>query len=398
STAETARAINDWVAENLTTRERGFFGPRPDPLSVIATGSGTEGDIAAVAIAMCKTFGVPARSARVSVLGGEDGDFSWLEIWSDGEWIPMYPHNPEAFGDRGFVERNFRNNVTVVSVSAAFTNAQVTSNYSDTGEVSIKFTKNNEPINDFEHFCISSWNNGAWLPLDDIWFDLDDSRNDDDDEFVAVLGDGFYVVQWGVRNQRGDAFVRTMPINVRPNDKINLELPLDIPPSEFDAIDMVQRKFDPLPQIDLGYSSTWSDPLIFPDELPLDVYICMVIFDYNGEPSVRMVPEIIKWASGKDVLLIGVGVYDDVDSSRFWLQQVNIGDENVRFYADCEGKIAELFGYPWNEEGPDYSKLPFVILLSPGREILLVRDGYNLSIAGALDRAIELFESNQSGN
>jgi hypothetical protein len=395
STAETARAINNWVAANLTTRERGFFGPRPDPLTTIAAGSGTEGDIAAVAIAMCKTFGVPARSATVSVLGEEPGGYSWLEIWSDGNWIPMYPDHPQEFGNATFIERDHPHNVTVVSVSAAFTNAQVTSRYTDTGVVKIKFSRNGEPAEDFEHFAVSAWNDGAWLPLDDLGFDLEEERMEAEAEegFTAVLGDGFYVVQYGVRNARGDAYVRTQPVMVEAGDEIELNLNLDVPVSDFEAVDLVQRTIDPLPEIDLGYSSTFSGPLMFPAELPSDKYTCLVIFDYNGEPCVRMVPEIIGWASRNNVLLIGVGVNDDVDSSRFWLQQVNVGDENVRFYADCEGTIAGLFGYPWTEDGSSYARLPFVILLSPSREVMFLQDGYNLSVADGLTRAIEIYES-----
>ena len=390
STSETAQAINQWVADNLTVRERGFFGSRPDPLTIIAAGSGTESDIAGVAIAMCKTFGVPARSARVSVLGGEEGGYTWLEVYSDGEWIPMYPDHPEAFGDMSFLEREFSNNVTVVSATAAFTNQQVTSKYTDTGIVRIYFNRNGEAVDDFEHFTISAWNDGAWLPLDDLGFDLEEDRMtaEGDEGFPAVLGDGFYVVQYGVRNPRGDAYIRTVPLMVDAGDEIELDLILDIPASDFDPVDLVRRNIDPLPEIDFGYAAVEPDTFNFPSALS-EGYNCILIFDPTAEPSIRMVPLVIEWARGSGASVLGIGVGNEIASHVFWMEHVRMNDTRIRFFADPDGTIAEAFGQTPNDEGI-LTRLPCVVLFNPGQEIVYLQDEYNLSVAEGLQRAVEL--------
>ncbi len=398
--AETARAINRWVHDNLTVRSRGFFGSRPDPLSIITAGTGTESDIAAVAIAMCKTFGVPARRARVSVFGEESGGRIWLEIYSDGEWLPMYPDDPDSFGDTTLIEREHPHNVTVVSVSAAFTHQQVTSRYSETGMLRLHFTKNDEPVSDFQHFAISAWNNGAWLPLDDLGFDLEEERMTADEEegFLTVLGDGFYIVQVGVRNARGDAYVQTSPVTINPDDEVELTFDLSVPASESDAVDLIQRTIDPLPEIDFMYGvpdRSPGDEFPFPHNLSTTDYTCLVIFDSTQEPTIRMMPSIYEWAKDAGVILLGVGVDDPAAAENFWsgIFGETTGTETgrVHFFTDPDGTISEAFGYVPGDDGV-YSKLPCVILISPDKEIIYFRDGYNLSVTAGLSRAIELSE------
>jgi hypothetical protein len=393
SPAETARAINEWVGENLSVRDRGFFGPRPDPLSVIAAGTGTESDIAAVAIAMCKTFGVPARQARISVLGEEEGDRTWLEIYSDGEWLPMYPDQPEEFGDVGLIERDHPHNVTVVSVLAAFTNEQVTSRYSETGEIRLIFTRNGESIDDFEHFAIGAWNCGAWQPLDDLGFDLEEERMaaEGEEGFVAVLGEGFYMIEAGVRNARGDAYVQTIPVTLNPGDEKELTIALDIPASASESVDLVQRTLDPLPEVDLLYASEGGS-LMFPEALDAAKCTCIFIFDPGSEPSIRMAPAISEWALAEGVALYAIGVGDPGSAEDFWSDLGLEEMESARFFHDPDGTISEAFGHTPDDDGV-YTKLPCVILLTPNREVVYLSDGYNLSIAEALARALELAET-----
>ena len=392
SPANTARAVNQWVYDNLTKRERGFFGPRPDPMAVITSGSGTESDIAAAAIAMCKTFGVPARQATVSVLGEEKGSRTWLEIYiGDGRWVPMYPDNPPMFGNPRLIEHERPHNVTVVSASTAFKSTQVTSRYSDTGTVHLVFTKSGEPVDNFEHFTISAWNDGAWMPLDDLGFDLEEEKiaAEAEEGFTAILGDGFYVVQVGVRNSRGDAYVQTVPVQVNPNDEIDLTFALDIPAGESQSVDLIQRALDPLPEVQLGYASPLEPGYMFPNDLAADTYMCIVIFDPGQEPTIRMLPMISEWAASAPVQLVGVGVGDPQQASDVWTQGTSQGELATRFFADPDGTIAKAFGQNPDEQGA-YTNLPFVLLISADRKIHFLWDGFNLSVAEGLARAVEL--------
>jgi hypothetical protein len=338
---------------------------------------------------MCKTFGVPARKAYIEVLGQESGSRTWLEIYSDGEWIPMYPDDPDAFGDPGFIELGRPHNVTVVSVSAAFTNQQVTSRYTDTGIVTLSFMRNGEPVNDFEHFTVSAWNDGAWLPLDDIWYDPEQVIDEDSDGFEVILGDGFYVVQAGVRNPRGDAYVQNRPVLVNAGETIDMTFSIDIPASESELVDLIARRIDPLPDVDLNYSYPDSEALPFTDAVAQDGYTCVMIFDESLEPSVRMVPLVTEWAGSNGIHLIGIGVATTETAAEFWAAHAGSSESQAPFFSDTEGTITEAFGITPNDEGI-YVRLPFVMLLSPGLEIIYLQDGFNLSVADGLARAIEL--------
>jgi len=367
--SETARNVNEWVFKNIEPRERGFFGPRADPVSIISAGTGTSTDIAVVAIAMCKTFGVAARRARIEVLGEQGGGKTWLEIYSNGEWLPLYPDNPEAFGDFTYVEQGFPRNVTLVRVESAFGHKQVTGNYTGTGELTISFERNGELAPDYEHFTVSAWNNGAWLPIDDIWYGTDEPG---EDGFTTVLGNGFYVVQAGVRNARGDAWVQTMPVILNDDDETMVMFELDIPASESSRVELIRRIIEPLPEI--GFVS--------------ENYKCLMIFDPVGEPSIRMAPVVAEWCTGNDVELIGVGVGDPVTAQALW---DGLPTEGI-FIEDPYGILTAEFGItPNNEEV--WHRLPLVILFSPYMEIILLQEGLNLSIEELIPRAIELYES-----
>ena len=388
----TAHAINRWVAENMISRERGFFGPRPDPWSVITAGTGTEADIAGVAIAMCKTFGIPARKAMIEVLGEESGGKTWLEIYSNGEWLPLYPDSPDNFGERDFIEAYHPHNVTVVSAASAFSQAQVTSRYTETGIVRFHFMKNDEAVNDYEHFCVSAWNDGAWLPLDDLWSDPEDLGLESGDEtgFTAVLGDGFYIAQVGVRNQRGDAYVQTVPVMVDPGDEIDLEFKLDIPASESSRLELVLRNLDPLPEIDLSYGTPDANPFNFPTDLDSSRMTCVTIYDPASEPSVRMLPIIAGWCAAHNATLIGVGIGDPVECANLWAETVDSSaSAPAYFFHDPDGTIAEAFGQTPDDEGR-YTRLPMVLLLSSEREIVYLKDGFDLSVADGLTRALDI--------
>ena len=385
--AETARNINLWVNENLTTRERGFFGPRPDPISIIKSGTGTSNDIAVVAIAMCKTFGVPARRARVEVLGEEKGGKTWLEIFSEGNWIPMYPENPDAFGDFSYVEQGHTRNVTLVRVESAFDFEQVTSNYTDVSTLTVNFARNGEYVPDYEHFTVSVWNDGAWLPIDDIWYGTDQPG---DDGFRMVLGNGFYVVQVGVRNSRGDAWVQTRPVIMDSNDTNTIVFNLDIPASESSEVEMKSRAIDPLPEIDLNYANPGS-PAQFPPYFDTDTYKCVMIFDPVGEPSIRMAPIVSEWCANNGVELIGIGVGDTLAGQALFDGLPTTDGASRVFYGDPDGTSTSAFGVTPNDEGA-WHRLPLVILFSPDMEIILLQEGLNLSIGELLPRAIELHE------
>jgi hypothetical protein len=391
---ETARNINNWVKKNLTVRERGFFGPRPDPAAIIAAGTGTQTDIATVAVAMCKTFGVAARQARVSVLGEKKGGYSWLEIYTDdGRWIPMYPDAPEAFGHTGHVEHLLPHNVTVVASSTGFKDILVTPTYTETGTLELQFKQNGEPVTDFQHFSINAWNNGAWLPLDDIDFSSPDAQlpKEDGGGYKAVLGDGAYLVEAGVRNGRGDAYVQTFPITIKPGSTMDLIVNLDIPANKLEAVDLVSRTIEPLPYIQLDYNTPVDPGFYFPKNLATGAYVLVILFDPQEDASKKMIPLVSLWAKSQNINVYAVGVGSPDVGADLWKEMTGLDPAQGPFFADPNGTIANAFGYKADDKGK-YANLPMLLMMSPDGKIVYLRDGYSLLTADYLSRAKELSE------
>jgi hypothetical protein len=346
---------------------------------------------------MCKTFGVAARQARLTVPGEEPGPKTWLEIYTDdGRWVPMYPDNPQMFGNPRWIEHEKPHNVTVVGSSSAFTSIQVTANYSPTGTIKLRFVRNGEAVPDWESFSINAWNDGAWLPLDDLGFDLEESRMSagETEGFDAILGDGFYLVQAGVRNARGDAYVRTYPVSLDADQVVELTIPLDIPTSESEAVDLVQRTIDPLPQAlldQLGGPSQMDIGLL--ESTPIERnFTCVVVFDPSSEPSTRMLPEIQSWAKNAGISLLGYGEGNTEEAQILW--GTMMGGEvptPFRYLSDADGSIATGLGITADADGK-LQDLPLVILLSPDNKPIYVWSGYNLAVSSGLQRAMELSE------
>ncbi len=219
----TARAINADLASSLRKREWGFFGPTQSPLMTLHGGTGTEGEIAILACAALKAVGIPSRQASVAALGQEDGGAHWIEIYDGTDWLPMYPLDPEAFGDRGYMEREHPENVTVVSSRSAFDQVLVTDRYTDTGVVEFQFVDGGRPAAGFEHFSLSVRNDGALAPLDAL-----EAVADEDGMFRAEVGEGSYVALAGVRDSGGSPFVMMQDVRVDPG--VTVPLGFDVTP------------------------------------------------------------------------------------------------------------------------------------------------------------------------
>jgi hypothetical protein len=260
--AQAARAVNLDLADRVAEREREFFGPRQSPLMTLRSGSGTEAEIAILACAVMKAIGIPSRQASVRALGAESQGASWVEIFDGDTWLPLYPLEPGALGDFGWIERGHPENVTVVATRSAFESVLVTERYTETGVVDFTFVADGEPAGGYEHFSVSVLNRGALVPLDAL-----EAVADDDGRFEAVLGDGRYVLLAGARDGRGNPFVRMREILVEPGGRHVVAF--DVSPGG--------------PGEGLG-----------PEEAAAigSVLEAVVLFDLDNEPDVRMLPLI----------------------------------------------------------------------------------------------------------
>jgi len=225
--ADAAHIVNRWLARNIHSARRGFFGPMKSPELVLSSGSGTTEEIAVLAAAILKSVGVPSRRVRIPWLGAQDNDASWLEVWSGGEWLPCYPLKPTAFGDFGWLERGHPDNVTIAVVTSAFDQRFVTPSYTAGARVRVRLAASGAPLPGFENLAFETFNAGAWRPLDEL-----NTVTDSSGTFACFLGNGRYLLAAGQRDPRGDPYVVTRELKVESNRPMDIELDLTLPRAE----------------------------------------------------------------------------------------------------------------------------------------------------------------------
>jgi hypothetical protein len=258
----TARAVSWDLAEAVSEREREFFGPRQTPLLTLRSRGGSKAEISILACAVMKALGIPSRQASVPALGEEKGGTSWIEIYDGKEWLPLYPLEPAAFGDRTFVERNHPLNVTIVTTRSSFDETLTTEAYSQTGTIELDVVRDGRPAAGYEHCSIAVLNDGALVPLDAL-----ETATDDRGRCKAIVGDGRYVVLAGSRDEAGDPFVTMREVVLEPGDTVKVELDVTPGPRGLDAS---RRQ----------------------EEGTAGGLTALLVLDLGEEPSVRMLPLI----------------------------------------------------------------------------------------------------------
>jgi transglutaminase-like putative cysteine protease/peroxiredoxin len=378
--AETAKNVNKWVADNVTVRERGFFGPKQSADQVLKLKMGTKDDIALLTTAILKALGVPSRSARCTYFGEQKAGASWVEIFEGANWIPLYPDDPASFGDFKKYEKDYPHNITAVATLNAFSNLQITGSYTDTGTVEMTFIKHGVPQQKYEHFGISVYNDGGWMPLDDLWDDETDQMVSEKvgDAVRIVLGDGTYLVQAGTRVTDGSVYFFTKEIEVKPNETIPMTIDLDPPMSELSRADLVVRELDKLPEWELPMFDR--DGSIFSNMVYKSTYSVIAFFDINEEPSTRMIPALESVCTNETTTVSVWGIHaGPVDKQKL---RDFIKENNITFpiTIDETGAIAEAFKLTRKEnDKTHFNNLPSTILFYKGK-ILLWQEGYDLGI------------------
>ena len=357
----TARAINRELAVAVSEREKEFFGPRQSPLLTLRSGRGTDAEISILAAAAMKAVGIPSRQAGVPALGSEEGAANWIEVFTGERWVPLYPLEPDAFGDFSFAEKEHWRNVTVVVTRSAFEELLVTENYTETATVELSFVSGAEPAAGFEHFSISVLNRGALVPLDAL-----NAVADDNGQFSATLGNGRYVVQAGTRDENGNPFIMMRDVSLPPGS--TKRLGFDVSPGG--------REF----------SITREELVRFRDAMAV-----WIAFDLEGEPSRRMLPLIAsvldRRSEALDVTFAYMGADpDNADDAREALGQTavikTLRDREEWYYVDELGEHHAI--------GEGGVELPVIrIYARRGGEVILHSEGYDLNIERRLSRVID---------
>jgi len=377
--SETAKNVNKWVNENIKVFDRGFFGPRQSPDQIIKVGGGTKEDVASVTTAILKALGVPSRSAKCDFFGEQKDGATWVEIYDGTNWIPLYPDAPDSFGDFKRWEKEYPHNITVVSTTTAFDALQVTPKYTETGTIELTFMRHGVVQENFEHFAVSVYNNGGWMPLDDLGFDLEESRMSTKDKmkFEAIVGDGTYLVEAGVRNRNGDVHMYTEQVEVTSGAKIPITIKLDPPIGDLTREDLVPREIDKLPEWELPLVGT--EGSIFSDIIYKANFAVLALFDMNNEPSLRMMPKLIDLKLDKTkikVISIHAGPVEDEKLNAF----IKDNALDMTIAVDKDGNAVEKYGLSRkSDDKTHFNGLPSIMLFYKGRIILWV-EGYDLGI------------------
>ena len=324
-----ARRINADLAATVAKLEPDFFGPRKPPSLTLEGRSGSEADISILACAAMKAVGIPSRQVSVAALGEEPGDRNWVEVFDGERWLPLYPLEPDAFGDFGRVEEGRPHNVTVAATRTAFERALATESYSATAVLDLAFVADGAPAAGFETFSVCVLNRGGLAALDAL-----EAAADDSGRFRAVVGDGTYVVVAGTRDGAGNAVVTMEQVQASPGETVY---------ATFDV------------------SPGGADSALTPEDLVslAGALEARVLYDPSEEPSARMLPLIRRALAGRAPAV--VARYEQVGGS-------GGGEPNEA--------VAR--------------RLPRVtVYAAAGGAAILDREGYDLNVGRALLEAVD---------
>lgn len=241
---QAAGQLVERVAEGFRTVERGYFGNLADPVAVDNARAGTARELSLLCAAALRSQGWATRFTRENMTGT-----SWVEVYGgdraeyDAEaWFPVYPQAPEFSGMPGHAVSLCGGSIAVVTAGDAFGREQVTGRYSNLGGVQPEFFRDGRALPDFEHWTITAWHEGDYVPLDDLGYPTADAdypltlgpgAEDTSGDTYYLGAPGDYRLQAGQRYPGGTVQVLTRDFSINPGDLLELELdiatPLDLP-------------------------------------------------------------------------------------------------------------------------------------------------------------------------
>lgn len=369
---DAAKMVNQWVYENIDTAGYDFFGGMQSPDQTYRSGRGTSRERSALTTAILMSLGIPVRNTMVRTTRGEGSGMSWVEVFDSEteEWVPLYPRDPEKFGDKGFPAEKFPGGMTVVSASGGFDYNLITPEYAPTGYLSAQFYRGEEPADDWKHFAITVLGGGAYWPLDEIG-----AQADSNGLFEIELAEGEYVLQNGMRDNTGSIWVQTQPFAIAEGETTSLEIDVDAP--EYIGAPTEKGKF---PEFTL--SDTKGKPFSH-NRVKHKKPLVLFFFDPEGEPSIRAFP------------MIENAVAEYADSVRFIYVWVKTDDGEIpeterRVLIDKNGALTMLLKGADDMTELKNNYLPLV-LFSSGDDLSyeVISEGYDTNLENNLTQTIQ---------
>lgn len=345
---------------DFALRERGYFGNLADPVSIDNSRAGTKREFALLTAAVFRALGYATRFVRENASGE-----SWVEVYGGppvgkddqgydaAAWLPVYPTAPDHSGDFAYAAALCGGRITVITAGDAFGREQVTAHYGPVARARPVFLRDNAEVKGYEHWTLSAFSKGLWVPLDDLEYPssdkdypLDEPNGGEDATVWYTLGaPGRYMFTCGERYPGGVADVQTNIFEVEPDDDFEhyfgLDAPADLPPSAW-----VERSIT-LPEGDASFISDQGR------------YLYLVTDD--SEPAVRA-RELFKQFLPFSSVLYREMRRDTKDAAE------------AAFIKDVLG-VSETDG------------LPVAVLVIDGRTALYIR-GFNLNAADWVMRAL----------
>jgi len=371
SASEASRYINSWINDNIDTTKREFFGGMQSPDLTFIRKKGNQSEISALTTAILMAVGIPSRNAMIRVNRNYTDNMSWVEIFDSKteKWLPLYPDNPDEFGNFDYPEELYPGGVTTVLVSGGFDMNLVTENYSKTGFARLSFFRGGKPASDWKHFSINARSGGAYWPLDEIG-----AQADSNGIFEIELGIGEYLVECGYRENTGSVWFQSFPLIISENETTSLSINIDAP-QYIDNSNLESGSFPVFSISDLSGNIFSSNQI--ENKKPLILFF----FD-QMEPSVRSIDKL------KSVF------QEYSDSIRFkaiWVDKedknLQLEDFGVKIYVDNQGK---LFSSIIENDDKLEEELP-LFLFNSGENLVYekVSQGYDLNIENIIKTKIE---------
>jgi hypothetical protein len=238
--AEAVRQIVENIARDFRTIERGYFGNLADPVAIDNARAGTERELALLTAAVLRSQGHATRFTRENL-----SDVSWVEVYNgnraryeEDAWFPVYPQAPAHSGETSHALQLCGGRIAVVTAGDAFGREQVTGRYCPLAGLRPAFSRDGHRVDDFEHWTVTAWHAGGYVPLDDLGYPTADADypltlgpgvtdRSGDTYYLGAPGD--YRLQAGVRYPGGTVHVVTHDFSVTPGSLTALELELDTP-------------------------------------------------------------------------------------------------------------------------------------------------------------------------
>lgn len=347
--ADPLAELSTAAAEGFRIHPRGYYGNIAAPLAIDNSRAGSERELSILTAAVLRAQGYGTRFVRE-----EGSGTSWVEAYTgdptayDAQaWQPVYPTAPEHSGDSTYARELCGGHICVVTAGDPLGNEQVTLRYTPVCAVNPSFTRAGEPQDSFEHYGLTWWDGGTYVPLDSLSALLSPIGYPDAANGAYFLGaPGKYLLQCGVRYPGGVVHVQTAEVVAVPDGSVALTLALD-PPADLPREALAERSITLTPG---PWVTADAEYQLYAVVLPED------------EPSVRALELLAEYEADPRV------EYRVLDSTT--------EDAALQEFIRDVLKVAEKDALP-------------VVILQHGLEVTLIyRRGYDLSIRDWIERGL----------